>query len=120
MNKVILTGRLTHAPELKVTAGGIAITKIGIAVSSPHVSGQCDFFDVVAWRSTAEFICKYFTKGKWIELECHLENANFKKDGKTVYRNDIVCDEASFGGNKSGSDINVLEAVADDDELPFK
>lgn len=74
-NKISLMGRLTHAPELKVTQNGIPYVHFRIAVNRRYCAkgedAEVDFFNVVAWRGTAEFICKYFTKGNMIMLDCN-------------------------------------------------
>ena len=65
-NKVILMGRLTAAPEVKTTGSGLSVTSFSIAVDRRHIKGEekaADFFNVTAWRGTAEFIGKYFKKG---------------------------------------------------------
>lgn len=70
MNSVVLIGRLTADPELKHTQNGNAVTGFSIAVDRPYQKSgeerQADFIDIVAWRGTAEFICKYFKKGRKI------------------------------------------------------
>ena len=66
-NKVILMGRLTSDPELKQSSNGVSVTSFNIAVDRRFSKGedkQCDFITIVAWRNTADFICKYFKKGQ--------------------------------------------------------
>ena len=68
LNRITMTGRLVADPELRRTQSGVAVTSFRIAndrdFSSKEGEKETDFFDVVAWRSAAEFICKYFTKGR--------------------------------------------------------
>jgi single-strand DNA-binding protein len=72
MNKATLIGRLAADPELRQTGSGIAVTSFTIAVDRPYTKGsdrQTDWIDIVAWRNTAEFVCKYFQKGSPIIIE---------------------------------------------------
>ena len=77
LNKVIIMGRLVKDPELRRTQSGTAVTSFRIAVDrdfkSRMGSKQADFFDVVAWRATAEFVSKYFTKGRMAVVEGRLQ-----------------------------------------------
>ena len=69
LNRITMTGRLVADPELRRTQSGVSVTSFRIANDRDYGKGEekeTDFFDVVAWRSTAEFICKYFTKGRMI------------------------------------------------------
>lgn len=86
INRVILMGRLVADPELKTTQSGISVTLFRIAVDRNYVKvgeqRQADFFDVVAWRGTAEFITRNFNKGALIALEGQLQSRSYipKKD----------------------------------------
>lgn len=101
MNAVHLTGRLVSEPELKQTQNGKSVSTIRIAVHSPGTE-DVDFFNVVCWRQTAEFVCRNFTKGQWIELSCILKNHTYAKaNGEKVYENEIVCQSAGFVGSKA-------------------
>lgn len=101
MNKVILKGRLTSTPELKQTPNGVAATKFTVAVNRRFDREKTDFINCEAWRNTAEFIAKYFSKGKEIAIigEIHIDKS--EKDGKTNYFTNVVVDEAEFCGNKA-------------------
>ena len=101
MNKVILKGRLTSTPELKQTPNGVAVTKFTVAVNRRFDHEKADFINCEAWRNTAEFIAKYFSKGKEIAIigEIHIDKS--EKDGKTNYFTNVVVDEAEFCGNKA-------------------
>lgn len=72
-NKVILVGNLTADPELKKTRSGISVTSFAIGVSRRYAKAEekpiCDFFEIVAWRHHAEFVCRYFSKGNAILAE---------------------------------------------------
>ena len=72
LNRIILMGRLTRDPELRHTQSNIAVTSFSLAVDRDFKSQsgekETDFIDIVAWRQTAEFVCKYFTKGRMAEI----------------------------------------------------
>lgn len=121
MNKVFLKGRLTATPELKQTQNGTAVTKFTVAVNRRFDREKTDFINCEAWRNTAEFICKYFTKGKEIVLVGELHIDKSERDGKTTYFTTVTVDEAEFCGSKGeGSEAPAprLEEVTEDD-IPF-
>lgn len=104
MNKVILMGRLTRDPEMKQTPTGLSVARLTIAVNRRFAKdGQqtADFIGCVAWRQTAEFICKYFRKGSMIAVVGNIQTRSWDgQDGKKQYATDIVIDEAYFTGEK--------------------
>ncbi len=106
-NRVILMGRLTRDPELRTTQSGIAMCRFSVAVDRQYSKGeekQADFFDVTVWRNTAEFVCKYFSKGKMIHLEGRLQNNNYTdNNGVKHYATAIIADNVSFCGDRSGT-----------------
>lgn len=110
LNKVIIMGRLTADPELKQTPSGIATCRFSVAVNRNYTSKetgerQTDFINVVAWRNTAEFINRYFSKGKMIIVEGSLRNNNYTdKNGVKHYSMDVQADNVSFGESKSSGD----------------
>ena len=77
INRVVLMGRLVADPELKTTNTGISVTSFRIAVDRSYVKAgeqrQADFFDIVAWRSSAEFVCRNFSKGSLIAIDGQLQ-----------------------------------------------
>lgn len=86
LNRITMTGRLVADPELRRTQSGVSVTSFRIANDRDYGKGEekeTDFFDVVAWRSTAEFICKYFTKGRMISVDGRLQTRGWK-DGKAT------------------------------------
>lgn len=98
-------GRLVSDPELKTTASGISVTSFRIAVDRSYVKAgaerQTDFFDIVCWRSTAEFVCRYFFKGSLIALEGQLQSRTYQaKDGTNRYVVEVVADNISFTGER--------------------
>ncbi len=117
-NKVILGGRLTADPELKTTPSGIAVTSFTVAVNRRFggKSGedtQADFFNVTAWRQTAEFITRYFRKASSICVVGALQTRSWTdQNGQKRFATEIVADEAYFVDAKSESPIAVQQAAA--------
>jgi single-strand DNA-binding protein len=109
-NRIILMGRLTKDPELKTTQSGITMCRFSIAVDRAYSKGQekqTDFFDITAWRQTAEFVSKYFSKGKCILIEGKLQNNNYTdQNGVKHYQNVVIADNVAFCGDKSGGQQN--------------
>lgn len=112
LNKVILAGRMVADPELKQTPSGVSVASFRIAVNRRYVSrnengqGQpeADFFNVTAWRQTAEFVSKYFRKGSAICVVGSIQNRNWvDQQGVKHYATDIVADEVNFVENRSSS-----------------
>ena len=104
-NRVILMGRLTRDPELRTTQSGISMCRITVAVDRSFVkqgeARQADFLDVICWRQQAEFVCKYFNKGRMIHIEGKIQNDNYTdQNGVKQYRNSIIADNVSFCGDK--------------------
>ena len=131
-NRVIMVGNIVADPELKTTPNGVSVTRFSIAVNRRARSGEqpiTDFFNIVAWRQTAEFISRFFTKGKPILISGQLQNSNWTdNNGVKHYSAEIVADEVTFversdkasapayGAPVTGSAFEELSA---DDELPF-
>lgn len=109
-NKVILMGRLTADPELKQTQGGTTVTSFSLAVDRKYNKEEekkCDFITVVAWKQTAEFICKYFKKGSAVLLCGELQTRSWKDNqGNTRYATEVVANEVSFCEAKNNSEGN--------------
>ena len=127
MNKVILKGRLTAKPELKTTTTDIFVTDFSIAVNRRFNKETTDFINCQAWRSTAEFICKYFEKGQEIAVIGELHNDKWEKDGETRYTSRVSVDEVYFCGSKADNkaetvsvdNIEFTEVSPQEDDLPF-
>ena len=105
INRVILMGRLVADPELKTTNTGISVTSFRIAVDRNYVKAgaerQADFFDVVAWRSSAEFVCRNFSKGSLIAVDGQLQSRQYQtKDGQNRTAIEVVADNVSFTGER--------------------
>lgn len=108
MNNVSLIGRLTADPELKHTQSDVAMTRFSIAVDRQYVrqgeERQADFINIVAWRQTAEFICKYFSKGRRIAITGRIQTGSYTaQDGSKRYTFDVVADNAEFCDSKQDS-----------------
>ena len=148
INVVVLMGRLVADPELKQTANGASVTSFRIAVDRNFANKetgerQADFINIVAWRQTAEFVCKYFRKDSMIAVEGSLQTRNYEdKDGNKRTAYEVVANNVSFTGSKAESGTAPRENVAsfevpatafssgsngdfevvneqDDDDLPF-
>ncbi|MGN0612305.1 MAG: single-stranded DNA-binding protein [Porcipelethomonas sp.] len=109
LNKVIIMGRLTADPELRQTTSGISSCRFSVAVDRAYKSRdtgerQADFIRVIAWRQTAEFVSRYFSKGKMIIVEGSLRNNDYTDaNGVRHYSMDVQADNVSFGESKSAS-----------------
>lgn len=129
LNHIVLMGRLTRAPELRRTGTGTAVAGLTVAVDRDFAAAgaerETDFFDVVAWRNTAEFVCKYFSKGDMIAVSGRLQIRPWTdKDGNKRRSTEIIAESVYFGGTKkSGSDNGAaqdFDQIGDpDDDLPF-
>ena len=149
LNRIILMGRLTRDPELRHTQSGTAVASFALAVDRDFKSRDggeraTDFIDIVAWRSTAEFVSKYFTKGRMAVVEGRLQIRDWTdRDGGKRRSAEVVADNVYFGDSKrdgefgggasygrpaapapvdygtpSGGD-QFAELADDDGELPF-
>jgi single-strand DNA-binding protein len=124
-NKVVLIGRLTRDPELRYTAGGLAMTRFGLAVDRRFKNQQgervTDFFDCTAWRQKAEFVANYVGKGRLVCVEGTIElNEAVGQDGQKRRYTNIVCDNVETldsqrdgaGGEGGGAGYNRGGAMA--------
>ena len=140
LNVAVLMGRLCADPELRTTPNGVSVTAFTLAVDRSYVKSgterQADFIDIVAWRSTAEFACKYFRKGQLIAVQGSIQTRSYQdKDGNKRKAFEIVADNVHFAeSKKDGGDGSRAQAAnhapnvspADDyeempalDDLPF-
>ena len=134
-NKVILGGRITADPELKQTPQGVSVTSFSIAVNRRVKEAQTDFINCIAWRQTAEFICKFFKKGSSICISGSIQIRSWTdQQNNKRYATEVVADEAFFvdakaDGAPAGSFNDApafqsqqapkFEEIASDDDLPF-
>ena len=140
MNKVILSGRICSELELKKTSSDASVCSFRLAVQRRFKNADgnydADFISCVAWRSNADFICKYFSKGEPIEIIGSIYTRNYEKDGQKVYVTEVMIDEVGFvlsnkkDGNKAEETNTDFLSVIDnmdgfvpitaaDDDLPF-
>lgn len=133
LNKIILMGRLTRDPELRRTGSGTAVASFSLAVDRDYKDQngekETDFIDCVAWRSTAEFASKYFSKGRMVVVEGRLQIRDWNdKDGNKRRSAEVVVDQMYFADSKPSGARDVASAAAnngefeevkEDGELPF-
>lgn len=118
LNHIVLMGRLTRDPELRRTQSGIAVASFSLAVDrdwSSKDSGEkaTDFIDIVAWRSTAEFVSKWFTKGKQVVVSGRLQIRDWNdKDGNKRRSAEVVAENVYFADSK-GSGQNRGNSYSD-------
>ena len=129
MNKVIITGRLTKAPEAFTTQSGVSRSTFDVAVQRrfKNQDGKydADFLTVVAWRGTADFCNKYLTKGRMVCVDGSIQKRSYTaQDGSKRYVTEIIADSVEALEKASSSPTN--DAGRDEftevevDELPFK
>ncbi len=143
MNKAILVGRLTKDPELKTTGSGVSVCSFTLAINRRFKNAEgnydADFINCVAWRQQAEFISKYFSKGRMVGICGSIQTRTYdREDGQRVYVTEVVADEVSFVDSKSQTDSVATPAASNtntssnsfsaddgfipmpaDDDLPF-
>lgn len=141
-NLVVLSGRLTADPELKTTNNGLSVCTFTIAVDRRYKQGeekQTDFIDIVSWRSSAEFVSKYFSKGSMIGIEGAIQTRKYQdKNGNNRTAFEVVANNVQFieskrpqsngeGNHIPTSENDPLSDLKDrlegfeeiDDDLPF-
>lgn len=141
-NHVILTGRLTDTPELRQTASGVFVCSFGVAVQRKYNKSKeeqdVDFFNVEAWRGTAEFISRNFDKGDLIEVSGELRTSRWKDEIYNTHTKTFIyitaVDFAPINNRKSSNDIQDIptaqdipdnvdladfETITDDPDIPF-
>lgn len=126
MNKIILKGRLTEDVKLKKTQSDISVATFTVAANRRFDRDKTDFINCEAWRNTADFVSKYFTKGKEIFVVGELHIDKSEKDGNTRYFTKVVVDEVEFCGGKNDTQIIATNDknqdnidINPDDDLPF-
>lgn len=129
MNVVTIIGRLAADPELKTTGSGISVTNICVAVDRKVTKGEdkiTDWIDVVAWRNTAEFICKYFQKGSPIVVTGSLQTRMWDdKNGQKRKTVEVIADSVEFVPKAKGDntvkvdDTDSFQLIEEDEDIPF-
>lgn len=134
MNSINLTGRLTANVELKQTQSGVPVCSFRIAVKRPNTKDETDFINCTAWRSTAEFVARYFSKGSMIAVTGYLTSRKYEdKNGNKRTEYEVVCDRCEFCEGKATKDEQTqetapafspspapqFEEIGNGDDLPF-
>lgn len=140
LNTITIMGRLTRDPELRSTAQGTSVASFTLAVDRDYGKGedkQTDFIDCVAWRSTAEFVSRYFSKGRMAVVKGRLQIRPWEdKNGNKRKSAEIVADSVYFGDSKKEespapssygtapsdsqySGMDGFTEITDDEDLPF-
>lgn len=124
LNRVVLMGRLTRDPEIRRTGSGTPVTSFTLAVDRDFKSNgekEADFIDVVAWRNTAEFVSKYFSKGRLAVVEGRLQIRDWTdKDGNKRRTAEVVADSVYFGDSKRECKQDDFQEIPEEDgDVPF-
>lgn len=130
LNKTILLGRITQDLELKQTPNGVSVLSFTVAVDRNFTKQgeekQSDFISCVAWKERAEFISRYFGKGRMIAVEGQLRTRTYEdKHGSKHYVTEVYVDNASFTGEKKAENQSMIgnpddyEDVLSEDGTPF-
>ena len=130
LNKVILGGRLTADPELKQTPQGVSVTSFSVAINRRGKEQQTDFINCVAWRQTAEFICKFFKKGSSICIVGNIQVRTWNdNNGNKRYATEVISDEVHFvdsrdeqsaaTGAPTFTQAPQFEGISPEEDLPF-
>lgn len=132
MNNIVLAGRLTKAPELKITNSGVDVLPFTIAVNRAYAKSNdevtADFIPCIAWRKTATFISKYFNKGDGIVIKGRLETRKWvDNNGNNRVSYEVIVENTEFPQGKSKNNTTAtntpIPSMADDlpvdDDLPF-
>lgn len=133
LNKIIIMGRIVRDFELRRTGSGVSVVSLTLAVDRDFKSKsgekETDFIDVVAYRNTAEFISKYFSKGRMAVVEGRLQIREWEKDGQKRKSAEVLADNVYFGDSKNNQkeNFNTLNEFVNqefaetegDGDLPF-
>ena len=131
LNKIVIMGRLTRDPELRRTGSGTAVTSFSLACDRDFKSQsgekETDFIEVVAWKNTAEFVSKYFSKGRMAVVEGRLQIRDWTdKDGNKRTTAEVVADNVYFADSKRSEsndnqkeNFNALSGRMSDDFVPI-
>lgn len=122
LNHIVMMGRLTHDPEMR-KSGETPVCSFRIACERDYKNKdgekETDFIDVVTWRQTAEFVGKFFAKGRMAVVSGRLQNRSWTdKDGEKHYRTEIVANDVYFGDSKPKSSESGKEGGIDPGDIP--
>lgn len=134
LNRVILFGRLTKDVDLRRTQAGVAVARFTVACDRQYANKQTgeretDFIECVAWRNTADFVARYFSKGNAITVEGTLQNNIYEDKNKVKhYSYVVIAEQVGFAGSKQDSqdqqpieklNVDEFEEIISDGETPF-
>lgn len=126
LNNIILMGRLARNPEARKTNSGKSVTSFTLAVERDFQNNgekETDFIDCVAWNAVADFVGKYFTKGRMAVVRGRLQIRNYEdKDGNKRKAAEVIADSVYFGDSKpaaSAAPADDYPILDDDEEVPF-
>lgn len=132
LNVICLMGRICGDPELRTTNSGVSVTSFTLAADRSYVKQgeqrQTDFIDVVAWRNTADFVCKYFRKGQLIAVQGSLQTRTYTdRDGHNRKAVEVLAENVHFAEGKKKTEPAVSnvpsteyeEISLSEDDLPF-
>lgn len=142
LNRVIIMGRLGRDPELRKTQNGVSVTSFSVACDRDYKpengERETDWINVTAWRNTADFVAKYFTKGRMALVEGRLQTRDYTdRDGNKRTAVEVIADNVYFGDSKRDADAsgnghrpagkpvdvyattNDFDEIEDDGDLPF-
>ena len=137
MNCVAIIGRLTKDPELRHTQSDVPVASFTLAVDRGYKKEEVDFINIVAWRGTAEFVSKWFSKGQLVAVSGRLQVRSYKdRDGNNRTATEVVADEVFFAESKRNNADGTYdtgkvdfaenepifgeEVVGDDEPLPWE
>ena len=118
LNVAVVMGRLVADPELRHTPSDVAVTSFTLAVDRSYVKSgterQADFIDVVAWRSTADFVCKYFRKGQMMAVHGSIQTRTYTdKDGNKRRSAEVVADHHNLIDAIERCDLAAFEPLVE-------
>lgn len=128
LNRIDIMGRMTKDPELRRTNSGKAVTSFTLAVDRDFEKGKVDFIDCVAWGNTAEFVSKYFAKGRVAIVSGRLQLRDWTDNSGNKRRNaEVIADNVYFGDSNANRDSSAasgntnpaFQEVEEEDDLPF-
>lgn len=132
LNKSVLMGRFTKDPELRSTTSGTSVVSFSLAVDRDYIENgerKADFINCVAYKSTAEFISKYFRRGSMAVVEGRIQTRSWDKPEGKGYATEVIVNNIYFGESKKAEASNVTEmpmeapdegfVMGDDSDLPF-
>ena len=131
LNKAVLMGRLTANPDLRQTPNGVSVATFSLAVNRNYNRDVTDFINIVAWRQTADFVSRYFTKGQLVVVEGSIQTRSYEdKQGNKRVAFEVVAEQVYFAGSKTENGITETstelpnideyeEVDTDEEDLPF-